>query len=602
VSKKSKKRGRQAPPPKRVPASQIGVVVAGIAALAIGAWFASRSSPRLNQEKVAAPSGPWMRTPASPVRDLGESEALSSAIGKAVKSTFVAGVERGDWGLAASGLTDGFEAKMPLPEPGALRWEGDIGLWTMPDPGPVVRKEAFIASLRDTIGALAAVERTRWKALSITGDSRRARQRMHIGFAGVHPDGRRVELRGTIDVEARHEGGTWRLHRALAEALTWTESRLPPFRDLAHLTGFGFNPSEQGKAAVQAAIDNRRVVSVGGLTILDFDHDGFWDILATYADRETLLFLNDGAGGFVTKTLPLITKPEQVSKFYLWADLDDDGREELVGTQVLDHRGDTIEFGVYTFDRNQKMRRKKGALTFEVPPWMRRISYESIVVCDVNGDQRLDLLFLGYSHLDSVEHRRLIEATDGLRNLLFINHGNLKFTEESAARGLTQTKYSFVGECRDFDDDGDPDIFVGNDYGKNNVYVNDGAGNFRHDTGHPLHLGASFSMSVSIADYDNTGAYAMSVSNMYSHAGNRIIPLAPDLDDALRADMMQLVSGNTFYEKRDGRWTNVAEAKGVADSGWAWGNVFFDLDNDTDKDLYVVNGFTTNSDPHLPDF
>ena len=109
-------------------------------------------------------------------------------------------------------------------------------------------------------------------------------------------------------------------------------------------------------------------------------------------------------------------------------------------------------------------------------------------------------------------------------------------------------------------------------------------------------------MGVSIGDFNNTGKYAVSLSNMYSHAGNRIVPLADNLSPKMRETLEGYAAGNSLFEQREGRWTETAIDREVEYAQWAWGNVFVDFDNDRDQDLYVVNGFTSHEDPEAPDF
>ena len=44
------------------------------------------------------------------------------------------------------------------------------------------------------------------------------------------------------------------------------------------------------------------------------------------------LFINDGDGGFVVQPTPVFDNANEVSKFFIWIDLDNDGQEELVGS------------------------------------------------------------------------------------------------------------------------------------------------------------------------------------------------------------------------------------------------------------------------------
>ena len=59
-----------------------------------------------------------------------------------------------------------------------------------------------------------------------------------------------------------------------------------------------------------------------------------------------------------------------------------------------------------------------------------------------------------------------------------------------------------------------------------------------------------------------------------------------------------MAAGNTLYESLGGgEYRDVAAERGVENAQWAWGGVFFDFDNDGDRDLHVVNGMASHPDP-----
>ena len=92
---------------------------------------------------------------------------------------------------------------------------------------------------------------------------------------------------------------------------------------------------------------------------------------------------------------------------------------------------------------------------------------------------------------------------------------------------------------------------------------------------------------------------------MYSHAGRRVLRLTDSLSDDLRGDLDGLAAGNQLFVRTgdggDG-WEDHARLLDVHGAGWAWGCLFYDLDNDGDKEIFVTNGNTSFRDPDAPDY
>lgn len=206
---------------------------------------------------------------------------------------------------------------------------------------------------------------------------------------------------------------------------------------------------------------------------------------------------------------------------------------------------------------------------------------------DYDRDGLVDLFVAGYFpddvdlwHLkttkimqDSMEFSK-----NGGSHLLFKNLGGGRFEDVTAKLGVGGVRWTLACASADFDGDGWPDLFVANDYGTEQLYVNRRGERFEEATGVGLNLTSKSGMSVAAGDCANRGILDAFVTNIYkagfSPQGNNL-------------RMNRLAS--------DRRFSNVAEGE-VADCGWAWGSQFGDFDNDGFVDLFVANGFVS-ADP-----
>ena len=231
------------------------------------------------------------------------------------------------------------------------------------------------------------------------------------------------------------------------------------------------------------------------------------------------------------------------------------------------------------------------------------MTYQHVAAEDVDADGDLDLFVSGYGNRETNQGGyNKFDTQRGQRNLLFINRGQLRFEEVGESRGIEGTRFSYGATFFDEDGDGDADLYVVNDYGPNALYTNTG-GQFRPKTNTPLTRHGQ-SMGVTVGDFDGDLDLDVYVSNMYSKAGHRIVDLVDDrLTPQTREQLMSLALGNTLYtQTAPGEYTETAQAAGLNRAGWAWGQAWFDHDNDGDRDLYAVNGMTSHADIREHDY
>lgn len=241
----------------------------------------------------------------------------------------------------------------------------------------------------------------------------------------------------------------------------------------------------------------------------------------------------------------------------------------------------------------------------------------SLSAADYDNDGRLDLYVCVYApgvdrqiggaaiQVANRSGRIFYDSNEGAPNALFRNLGGWRFREVTRDVGLDQNnrRYSFAAAWEDFDNDGDQDLYVANDYGRNNLYRNDAtaAGRAFVDVAAAAEVEDSAAgMSVAWGDYDRDGWIDLYVSNMFSSAGGRITSQPQFQRDAppeVRAIFRRFARGNSLFRNRgENRFQDVSAAAGVTVGRWAWSSIFVDVNNDGWQDLLVANGYITNDD------
>ena len=281
----------------------------------------------------------------------------------------------------------------------------------------------------------------------------------------------------------------------------------------------------------------------------DYDDDGDLDLFVTDTDRSSL-YRNDSRPGELA--LEDVTVPAGLARAgYQWtgaafADVDNDGLQDLF---------------VGNFFSANILYRNQGDGTFDEVTAEAGVGNEvgttaGLAFGDADNDGDLDLIVANY-------YLRFSEPASVL-NVLYRNDGDGRFTDVSAGEGIRTQGRSFQPSFLDYDEDGDADIYIVNDFGPNELHRNDGNGHFTDVSVVSGSDDDGSGMGCAVADYDGDGDLDIYVANF----GNNSL----------------------LRNEGDGSFANVAGPARVNNVFITWGTEFFDFDNDGDLDLFNANG------------
>jgi len=220
-----------------------------------------------------------------------------------------------------------------------------------------------------------------------------------------------------------------------------------------------------------------------------------------------------------------------------------------------------------------------------------------VALLDVDGDGRLDVFFTNGARLEDPmpPGARPDKADAAFWNRLYLQQPDGRFrdaTVEAGLSGASQGGYGMGVAVGDYDNDGDPDLYVTN-YGANVLYRNEGDGRFRDVTAEAGVAGGGWSVSAGFFDYDDDGRLDLFVVRYVDwsfetngYCGEK----KPGYRAYCHPDNYDGMTSLLYRNTGDGRFEDVSGESGIAAAaGKGLGLAFADYDADGFVDVYVAN-------------
>ncbi|MBV8551677.1 MAG: VCBS repeat-containing protein [Acidobacteriaceae bacterium] len=466
-----------------------------------------------------------------------------------------------------------------------------------------LEREAFLGELRSALSRFSRIVTAEFQVTKIEASPGRLTTRVRYELVGTGTDFYREQRVGSWQFEwEAASSGEYRIKRWRARDEVRSRSAAPFYADLTP-QAFGANSSYS--AQMLRGVDYWRTVLDGacgidiyghnGVSVGDIDDDGFDDVYVCQpAGLPNRLYRNRGDGTFedITKTSGVGILENTACA--LFADFDNDGRQDLV---VVRANGPLL----FLNQGGGKFRQKHDAFQFASIP---QGTFTGASAADYDRDGWLDIYFCLYVYYQGTNQYKYpvpyYDAENGPRNFLMRNNRDGTFRDVTRESGLDQnnTRYSFCCGWSDYNRDGWPDLYVVNDFGRKNLYRNNGDGTFTDVAKQAGVEDVGAGMSVCWFDYNNDGADDLYVADMWTAAGERISmqeDFKKEASKEVRALYRKHAMGNSLLRNNGSAAFEDASAAGVGMGRWSWSSDAWDFDHDGFPDLYIANGMLTGA-------
>jgi len=396
--------------------------------------------------------------------------------------------------------------------------------------------------------------------------------------------------------------GEMRLKRWLMRNEERSRTSAAAFQDVTTRAFFG-NPSYAsqlipGTDYWRTVLDGACGIDIyghNGVSVADVDGDGRDDIyICQPAGLPNRLFRNRGDGTFEDITDAAGVGVLEYSACVLFGDISNSGRQDLI---VVRSSGPLL----FLNQGGGKFRIKPDAFQFASPP---QGTFTGAAMADYDRDGWLDIYFCLYSYYQGADQYRYpmpyFDAENGPPNFLMRNNRDGSFRDVTKQAGLEQnnTRFSFACTWGDSNGDGWPDLYVVNDFGRKNLYRNNGDGTFTDVAKEAGVEDVGAGMSGSWADFDGDGRDDLYVADMWTAAGIRVSEqevFQREATPEIRALYQKHAMGNSLFRNSGDHFADLGVRSGTTMGRWAWSSDVWDFNHDGFPDIYIANGMVTGT-------
>ncbi len=342
----------------------------------------------------------------------------------------------------------------------------------------------------------------------------------------------------------------------------------------------------------------------GGVAVGDINGDNLPDIFFSGNQTKNKLYINKGNLQFEDISIQAgVTGNSSWNTGAVMGDINGDGLLDIYVCAVVGINGFNGSNELYI---NDGISTETGQITFTESAAKYGLDFDSysssaaFLDYDLDGDLDMYLLNHAVHTQESYGKAEVRKKRDYQTGDKLLRNDNGKFVDVSEQAGIYGgvNGYGLGVAISDFNQDGYPDIYVGNDFHEDDYYyLNNGDGTFSESLRQYFGHTSRFSMGNDVADINHDGWPDIISLDMLPE-DEKILKSSEGANDVqtqkLRVERFgyhyQYTRNMLFVNNQEGNYAETALLSGVAATDWSWSALFGDYDQDGMQDIFISNG------------